>query len=182
MALRRVDRAAVKALELRVPKYSRQDAQVLQGQLLSGQIFREFSQKEREAIWLELLSIDCLIPSLFTFFEDVRYLDACANCIKRLAMPPRDGTVAHTLTHKFVDANQTSGQCIIEVAESSFAVRPGQHADRLELGRRQLWIYAMRHYQKMPADPKQEEKNLLIKAEYKRIDKTVLYEYTILAS
>ncbi|KAF4630121.1 hypothetical protein G7Y89_g8024 [Cudoniella acicularis] len=37
-ALRRVDQATIKAFELKAPGYSKRDAQVLQGQLLSGQI------------------------------------------------------------------------------------------------------------------------------------------------
>ena len=34
----------------------------------------------------------------------------------------------------------------------------------------------------MLVDPKKEEKNLLTKAGYERVDKTVLYKYTVLAS
>ena len=49
-ALRKVDQASVKAVELRAPRYSRRDALLLQGQLLSGQIFSAFSREEREEI------------------------------------------------------------------------------------------------------------------------------------
>ena len=72
-ALRKVDEATVKALELKSPRYSRRDARVLQGLLMRGQIFAEFSQPERELIWGDLRSVDGLIPSLFTFFEDLKY-------------------------------------------------------------------------------------------------------------
>ena len=49
-ALQRVDSATVRALELKAPGCSKRDAQTLQGQLLSSQIFSAFSQQEREAI------------------------------------------------------------------------------------------------------------------------------------
>jgi len=76
-----VEQVTASALELKVLRYSNRDAQALQGQLLSGQIFGAFSQQEREAIWGELRAIDCLIPSLFTFFEDIKYLSTCADCL-----------------------------------------------------------------------------------------------------
>ncbi len=100
-ALQKVDQVTVKALELKAPRYSKRDAQVVQGQLLSGQIFSAFSQQEREAIWSELRSIDCLIPSLFTFFEDLKYLSACADCLKQLVKLSRRDTVFTALQGKF---------------------------------------------------------------------------------
>jgi hypothetical protein len=41
-AFQKVDQATVRAIELKAPRYSKRDAQVSQGQLLSGQIFSAF--------------------------------------------------------------------------------------------------------------------------------------------
>ena len=100
-----MDQVTVRALELKAPRYSKQDAQVLQGQLLSSQIFSAFSQQEREAIWDELRSNDGLIPSLFTFFEDLKYLNACADCLKRLVKLSRRDTVSTALQRRFPYTN-----------------------------------------------------------------------------
>jgi len=111
--MQKVDQATVKALESKTPRFSRLDAQAVLGQLLSGRIFSAFSQQDREAIWHELCAIEGLIPSLFTFFEDIKYLQATADCVKRLIkLSPRD-TVFTALEDCFSDVNQTSDQCII---------------------------------------------------------------------
>jgi len=176
-----VSQADVRALELKAPKYSKRDAQVLQGQLLSGQIFSTFSQREREAIWCELRSIDCLIPSLFTFFEDLKYLSACADCLKRLVKLSRKDTVFTALRHKFPHRSETRGQYVLEVAEATFVVRSGRTVDRFDVGYRQLWLSAMRHYLEMPADTKKNAKDLLAKAGCYEADETILFELAALA-
>jgi hypothetical protein len=69
------------------PKSSKRDAQALHGQLLSGQIFSGFSLEARETIWSGLRTISGLIPSFYTFFEDLKYLEACAGSMRHLVMP-----------------------------------------------------------------------------------------------
>ena len=100
-ALQRVDQVTIKAFELKAPKYSKRDARDLQGKVLSGQICSLFSQEEREAIWSELRSIDYLISSLFTFFEDLKYLRAYADYLKRLVKVSRRDIVRTALERKF---------------------------------------------------------------------------------
>jgi hypothetical protein len=147
--------------------------------VLRGQIFSAFSQQEREAIWDELRSIDGLIPSLYTFFEDLKYLSACADCLKRLVKLSRRDTVYTALRQKFPYANQTGDQYVLEVAENSFVDKPGLAIDRFDLGYRILWIFAMRHYPGVPRDSK--KKNLLAKAGVERADEKVLSELAALA-
>src|SRR5438045_8324504 len=95
-AMKKVDRATVKALELTAPGACRADAEVLYGKLRTGQIFGAFDEQEREAIWIEVLrvSTDYLIPSLYSFFEDLNYLKGIADCVKRLITPKQ--TVSST--------------------------------------------------------------------------------------
>ncbi|TAQ83758.1 hypothetical protein B7494_g7918 [Chlorociboria aeruginascens] len=75
-AMQKVDRATVKALELTAPGACKADFHALYGKLRSGQIFGAFDEQDREDIWSRLLSasVDSLIPSLFSFFEDLNYL------------------------------------------------------------------------------------------------------------
>ncbi|KFZ04568.1 hypothetical protein V502_10052 [Pseudogymnoascus sp. VKM F-4520 (FW-2644)] len=177
-ALRKVDEATVKALELKSPRYSRRDARVLQGLLMRGQIFAEFSQPEREVIWGDLRSVDGLIPSLFTFFEDLKYLIACAGCLKRLVRLSRQDTVYTAFQENFTYSNQVGNQYTLEVAESTFVVKPGQ-VDRLDIGYRQLWLYAMRHYREIPKEAKSK---LLAKVVVEREDENTLSALAVLAN
>ncbi|KAL6242584.1 hypothetical protein RBB50_010230 [Rhinocladiella similis] len=181
VALRKVDQATVKALELRAPRYSRQDALLLQGQLLSGQIFGAFSREQREEIWRELRSIDGLIPSLFTFFEDIKYLNACSDCLKRLVKLSRRDTVFSALQRKFPYNADADDQSVIEISDSSFIVRSGVMTDQLDLGYRQLWLFAMRHYRAMPTEARKKRKDLLAKAGVEKADEQVLSEFAALA-
>jgi hypothetical protein len=80
----KVNRATVKALELRAPRASTLDAKDLRAQVLGGQVFSAFGDRERASIWDQLRLVDGLIPSLFTFFQDLLYLQPCANYVKRL--------------------------------------------------------------------------------------------------
>ncbi|KFY50504.1 hypothetical protein V495_00220 [Pseudogymnoascus sp. VKM F-4514 (FW-929)] len=177
-ALRKLDEATVKALELKSPRYSRRDARVLQGLLMRGQIFTEFSQPEREVIWGDLRSVGGLIPSLFTFFEDLKYLIACAGCLKQLLRPSRPDTVYTAFKRSFTYSNQVGNQYTLEVAESTFVVKPGQ-VDRLDIGYRQLWLYAMRHYREIPKEAKSK---LLAKVVVERADENILSALAVLAN
>jgi hypothetical protein len=161
--MQKVDQATVKALESKAPRFSRLDAQAVQGQLMSGRIFSAFSQQDREAIWCRLCSIDGLTPSLFTFFEDIKYLQATADCVKQLIkLSPRD-SVFTALDNCFSNASQTSDQCIIQEADSTFAVKPGTAGDYFDLYYRQIWLGAMRKYPKVPVKRKKKKKGLLAK-------------------
>jgi len=176
--MQKVDQATVKALELKAPRLSTLDAKVLRGQVLGGEIFGAFSEQERVAIWGRLQAVDGLIPSLFTFFEDVKYLEACANCVKRLvSLSPRD-TVSTALEKAFCDTNQRADRAVIQVTESSFTSSPASLADRVDLGYRQLHAYAMRHYLQMPREPKGKE---LLARLMVNTDETVLRDFADLA-
>ena len=74
--MQKLDKATMKALELTAPGASRADRRTIVRQVRSGQILARFAEREREAIWNEVLAVstDRLIPSLFTFFEDINYL------------------------------------------------------------------------------------------------------------
>jgi hypothetical protein len=133
-----------------------------------------FSQEEREAIWSELRSIDYLIPSLFTFFEDLKYLRACADCLKRLVKVSRRDTVRTALERKFLYTEEAGDQYVVEVAESNIVGRSGRAVDRVDLGYRHLWLFAMRHYPETPTDAKKKSKDLLAKARVQRADEEVL--------
>ena len=175
----KVDQATVKGLELRAPRASTRDALAVRGRILGGEIFGAFSEAARVEIWARLQTLDYLIPSLFTFFEDVKYLELCANCVKwLLTVSPRD-TVLAALQRTFSDTNQKPRRAMIQVTESDFIYRPANIADQVELGCRQLYLYAMRHFPSMPNELK--GKDFLAKPTGE-VDRRVLCEFAHLAS
>jgi hypothetical protein len=148
--MKKLDRHTVKAVELTAPGACRRDADQLHSDLTKGRIFGAFTEQERAEIWIELLaaSTDRLIPSLFTFFEDARYLRGPAGYMKRLMKLSNDDQVSRTLKHRFTGANQRIDTCMVQVSESQLEARPGNLHDQLGLGCRQMWIMMMRSDEK----------------------------------
>ncbi|KMU92146.1 hypothetical protein CIHG_09956 [Coccidioides immitis H538.4] len=68
----------VEALELLAPGVSHKDAKTMQGLVLRGEAFSNFDSSEHMAIWKKLQRTKAIIPSLFTFFQDIGYLEGMA--------------------------------------------------------------------------------------------------------
>jgi hypothetical protein len=123
--------------------------------VLGGQVFSAFSKREREQIWARLEIFDGLIPSLFTFFRDITYLQLCVDCVKRLVYVPRgiNSTVPSYLRRRITYVRGGECRVVIQVAEDRFISRPGSLEERADLGIRQLYACAMRDYPDMPREP-----------------------------
>ena len=143
----------MKALELTAPGNSTSDAETLRSQLRGGQIFGAFDDQEREHILTKLLLVDGLIPSLYTFFRDLQYLQSCVDCVKRLISPSPGQTLFNAMECAFTGINQRDGQVTLQIAESEFINRPGTVADQVNLGYQQIHAYAMRNFLDMPKEP-----------------------------
>lgn len=98
------------ALELTAPGVSSSDAERLRGQVRGGNIFGAFNDQERELILTNLLSLDGLIPSLYTFFRDLQYLQACVDCVKRLISVSSGQTLFNAIECAFTGINQKDRQ------------------------------------------------------------------------
>jgi hypothetical protein len=156
-AMRKIDQATVKALELTAPRASTMDAMALRSQMRGGEIFSAFSDQERDRIWGRLQMVEGLVPSLFTFFRDIQYLDVCVDCVKRLSTLSPGQSVSDAMARRCKSVNQEGGQTRIQIAEDTFVSRPGSKIDRKDLGYRQIYAYAMRNYPDMPREPEKED-------------------------
>ncbi|OAQ60878.1 hypothetical protein VFPPC_01919 [Pochonia chlamydosporia 170] len=147
----------------------------------SGEIFENFSRPQREAIWSRVCSSSrqCLIPSLFTFFEDRKLLNDAAGCIKKILHVGPDDTVTGVLNQRFTNANQREDQCIIQLSETTFTSVAGDINTRLDLGIRQLWLAAFRNYKELPADTQKKD---LLAVSRTKANETVLHELASLAA
>lgn len=76
VSMKRIDLDTVDALQLLAPGKSRNDAKTACGLILSGQAFTELSDEERRTMWDRMKDFDGLVPSLYTLFEDFKYLES----------------------------------------------------------------------------------------------------------
>ena len=147
--MQKVDHATVKALERTAPSASLLDSASLYDQIQKGGVFGAFCERDRKAMWITLQSIDGLIPSLFTFFEDFKYLQVCASCVKKLIDLSSKETVFTALERILSETGRQRNECIIQKTESVFQVRSGDLVDRTDLIVRQIFLYTMRHHREM---------------------------------
>lgn len=151
--MQRIDAPAVKALELRAPRASRYDAQEIQSQLQGGGILGTFSEEERRYIFERLCRFNTLIPSLYTFFRDLTYWEACIESVKHLVTVSRRDTIFSTFERRFTPINRQDNRVLIQVGESHFVPITGSSDVHVELGFRQIIVFAMRHFLEIPREP-----------------------------
>lgn len=177
----KIDLHTVEALQLRAPTASQADARAVKGSIKSGEVFAKFTDAERKRIWKRLRSkeaCDCIVPSLHTFFRDVLYLELCANGVKRLAtLSKNQPTVRRAMRHTF-RPNRTD-EYPIQTSEASFCQTADRQADQFELGYRQVWLFAMRHYPDMPKEPTTQ--NIVAKSNRGKADEAILHGMAALA-
>jgi len=149
----------VKALELKAPGTSISDSMTLYRQLRKGEIFSAFNLDRRMEIWAKLQAWEGLIPTLWTFFEDFKYLKACAHWVKSLVRVPSGGTLYTAMARSFSETNQKRGKCMVQEAESAFTFRSSNTQNRVALHYRQVFLYVMRHLRELsPRSTKLEPK------------------------
>jgi len=142
-----VDSLTVRNLELSAPGISEFDAAHVANLMDEGMIFPSLQNRDaRQAILTSIQSIRCMIPSLRTFFEDLKYLEPCSLILKSLlgrseTRPLWDGFLA---TYK-----DPSGFCL-EYAEDTFTrVLPMERESGKAFGYIQLWMFCFRHFPEM---------------------------------
>ncbi|KAL4891328.1 hypothetical protein BDV59DRAFT_203528 [Aspergillus ambiguus] len=176
----RLDVPTVEKLQLLAPGLSAKDTLTVKGLVLSGEVFSNFSESERRSIWKRIKRKRTIIPTLYTFFQDMWYLEACANVLKRLVSLDRySATVKSALFATFSPPESSNGRCLIQTSESSFRHCPASLDDSKELAYRQLWLYAMRHYLKLGKRP--EGDNLIAKQSCAEADQRCLHDMARLA-
>jgi hypothetical protein len=170
------DVSSVQRLQLLAPGVSSKDRKNVEGLVLSGEVFSNFSLSERKSIWKRMKNRKTIIPSLYTFFQDIYYLESCANCMKRLVTP--QPTIRMAMRKAFSPADSTEVECLIQTSETRFRRLSISDAHRVELGYRQIWLYTMRHYRKMDKEPKNEDR---VVKPGEKADPAILYDMAALA-
>lgn len=149
----------VEALQLRRPHVDSPESSDIRTMILNGHVFSSFTQGEREAIVERIINMDVFIPSLYSFFEDFKLLECWSNCIKRLCPPVQD-SIQLTLRYMF-NASKTQDQYSkngrnpfpIELRHDDIAYANLNTCDSFDIGYRQLWLFSVRNYHRMPPEP-----------------------------
>ncbi|KAL5335653.1 hypothetical protein BJX70DRAFT_390567 [Aspergillus crustosus] len=175
----KIDPYTVERLQGMAPGVSAKDTRIVKGLVLSGELFSKFTSSERKAVWRRLKRSQRIIPSLHTFFLDMWYLEACANCMKRLAVPCERYPSIKSAFLGIFKPDASNSECLIQTSETRFRQHPHSQANHAELGYRQLWLYAMRHYPKIPKESKSD--NLVAKPGCEKADEAILHGMAILA-
>lgn len=98
----------------------------------------------REQLLANLTSFDGMIPSLYTFFEDLKYLEPAAKIIRKLLPPGEKRSLRSSLSaHYFAPECNT-----LECPEGQFQ-NLLLHESTFESGYHQLWLFALRNFPEM---------------------------------
>ncbi|KAH6645739.1 hypothetical protein BKA67DRAFT_527046, partial [Truncatella angustata] len=180
--LRRIDTETVKQIQLRCPRYSSRDAQFLKSHVEKGTLFPSFSDAERRTIWSELLSVDTIIPSLYTFFEDFKYLESCAGSFHHFLELPKHSsdTISSSLRSIFRLGAVSSGP-LIQIPNDACSLRDDVPEDQFHRAKNELWLYVMRYYREMER-PKQNDRIALARVRTQQADAETLTNFAVLAS
>ncbi|KAM3533700.1 hypothetical protein MY4038_003015 [Beauveria bassiana] len=169
-------------LQGKAPGASNHDRDTLLVCFRNRELFSNIPEQHRDGFWDRTLenSRVGLIPSLFTFFEDRKFLHRVSESMRYiLDVNGRIGVVG-ALSSAFQNSanDSTMEPCTIQWSDYHFTTIPGNQTTRKALGARQLWLYAFREYENLP--PISRKKNLLAKSRTK-FDEQVLYDFAVFA-
>ncbi|KAL9078312.1 MAG: hypothetical protein Q9157_002775 [Trypethelium eluteriae] len=142
-----VDDATVENLELRVPAVSQADLDDIRGSFQSQQVFPQVTDDTKRHILLNNVeSIFCLIPSLKTFFENLKYLEPCCQILKRLLPMERPRTLRRELWAHYYRPESA----LVEYAEYDLKTHSRSTIEEERwMAYQQLWLFCLRHFPDM---------------------------------
>ena len=132
------------------PWASRIDADTLESKILAGEVFGSFGQQARTEIWDRLRTFKGLVPSLYTFFKDVKVLEAWIDCLNWILPAVPRQTMSTALNDMYIGTDQQKTTALVQVTERTFVSVPAESSCQRDLACRQLYLFAMRHYRAIP--------------------------------
>ncbi len=143
------DRDTVKALQLRVSELSEEDLAALKTLFRAEKLFPAIKDSNvRHEIWNNLQKKKRIISSLWSFFEDTKFLKGSIKIMRRL-FAKTETTVRQAMKDIFNSCSQKNNQLILQASETFFRVETDRSVDQVKLGYWQLWLYTWRHFTKL---------------------------------
>ena len=96
----------------------------------------------RARILEQVQRVSFIIPSLYTFFEDTKWLEPCAKIMRSLLPPGCRDSTKQSFFRRY------TGSTVSRIQENSsqFTNKRGSEADNVKLSYVQLWMFAWRHF------------------------------------
>ncbi|PVH95990.1 hypothetical protein DM02DRAFT_536228, partial [Periconia macrospinosa] len=146
-----VDTATVCGLELRAPGKSRYDMEQIRD---NAKIFSSLDGNRRSLLLERAVQVNCIIPSLRTFFENQKYLEPCSLILKGLLSPNEKRSLWKSFSANYFPPQHLE----VQVSETEHtAISPqslGLPRDKCVLYQRriayiQLWLFCFRNFPEM---------------------------------
>ena len=112
-------------------------------QILFPMITDEF---RRARILKRLQESECMVPSLHTFLEDTKWLEPCANILRKLLPSGCRSSTKKALNGCYNYSRKHNGIIRIQSRNIGLSNREGSQREAVESGYRQLWLFAWRHF------------------------------------
>ena len=142
-----VDFRTAQLLQYRCPGLDETDANFITEQMSKGNLFPNITDVvARMQIQESLLKVLYLIPSLATFFKDTKWPEPVAKVIRRLLPPLYKESNRRALFRKYTGLNYKRGKIQIQDRYQNWGSLPGEEAQHMECGYRQLCSFAWRHF------------------------------------
>jgi len=144
------DSATVEALQLRAPSASTEDAAFINNGMTSRKLWPFITDSAvREKIRLNVLSTQGLIPTLWSYREDTKYLEPCVNAMKLLVDVGPTETLRKAFFRIYTDKNIKRGSYLQQDDEHKVVKVIDDRADRFQFHYIQLFLYCARHFLRM---------------------------------
>lgn len=133
-------------LELLAPSVSDGDLMRVEGLIRSGEVFPSITNaQKRDAILSALLLTPGLIPTLTSFFENLKYLEPCCYILKKLLPGKEKRTIFQSLAASYIAPKEQ----LLEYSTGSRLRSIVGDENALWLAYVQLWAFCMRHFPSM---------------------------------
>lgn len=141
-----VDTITVQMLQTLAPSHSTDDAEKVRRLFDAGTVFpRVTDRAERDELQSNVLTVQHMIPSLFSFFEDIKFLEPCAKVMRSLCTTSKR-TVRQGLMGSFFDPKEYVVEYAPDQLRVCTSISPQEYA---EVAYVQLWLFAFRHFPQM---------------------------------
>ena len=145
-----VDAATVKHLELLAPQHSEIDRGFVIDLMERGEIFpSQTDHSIREALLENICAFSGVIPSLWTFFETLKYLEPLCEALRQLLGEQMKRTIRSSLTGLFFAPRKNMVQ-LNETQDVEIKVALSKH-DAMMVAYTELWAFCSRHFDGLTA-------------------------------
>lgn len=145
-----VDSTTVTCLQALAPSASRNDRASIRTMMKDRTIFPKVEDDAARDVLLDnILAHDGLLPSLYTFFENLKYLEPCCKILRELVLAD---TKTATIRSSLQESYNPVANFTVEYGEYDSRPHPSTDPERTyDLAYWQLWLFTMRNFPDLTA-------------------------------